>query len=75
LEGVYGRPVPIQQGNDIRFIQADDRYIRDSIIEPKKEVVAGYAPLMPSFIDQISEQDLLKLIAYIRSIGAKEAAR
>jgi cytochrome c oxidase subunit 2 len=75
LEGVYGRPVPIQQGNDVHFTTADERYLRDSILEPKKEVVAGYQPLMPSFKDQIREQDLLKIIAYIKSIGAKEAAR
>jgi len=75
LEGVYGRPVPIQRGNDVSFTLADERYIRDSILEPKKEVVAGYQPLMPSFKDRISEPDLLKIIAYIKSIGVKEVAR
>jgi cytochrome c oxidase subunit II len=75
LDGVYGRPVPIQQGNEVNFTLADERYIRDSIIEPKKEVVAGYQPLMPAFKDRISEQDLLKIIAYIKSIGTKEAGR
>jgi cytochrome c oxidase subunit 2 len=75
LEGVYGRPVPIQRGNDVTFTLADDRYIRDSILEPKKEVVAGYQPLMPSFKDRIGEPDLLKIIAYIKSIGVKEVAR
>ncbi|MGP0062256.1 MAG: cytochrome c oxidase subunit II [Isosphaeraceae bacterium] len=75
LEGVYGRPVPIQQGKEVRFTLADDRYIRDSILRPKSEVVAGYEPVMPSFENQISEQDLFKIIAYIKSIGAKEATR
>jgi cytochrome c oxidase subunit 2 len=75
LEGVFGRPVPIQEGNEVRFTLADDRYIRDSILRPKKEVVAGYLPVMPSFENQISEPDLFKIIAYIKSIGAKEATR
>jgi cytochrome c oxidase subunit II len=75
LEGVYGRPVPIQQGNEVRFTLADDRYVRDSILRPKQEVVAGYQPLMPSFEGQINESDLFKIIAYIKSIGAKEATR
>ena len=35
LEGVFGRPVPIQEGNEVRFITADDRYIRDSILSPR----------------------------------------
>ncbi len=72
LEGIYGKPVPIQNGREIRFVQADDRYIRDSILEPKTEVVAGYEPLMPSYKDQISEQDLLKIIAYIKSLSNQE---
>jgi cytochrome c oxidase subunit 2 len=76
LEGVYGRPVPIQRGRqDVEFTVADERYIRDSILEPRKEVVAGYQPVMPSFRDRISEPDLLRIIAYIKSIGVKEVAR
>jgi cytochrome c oxidase subunit 2 len=75
LEGVFGRPVPIQQGKEVQFTQADYRYIRDSILRPKSEVVAGYEPVMPSFEGQITEPDLLKIIAYIKSIGAKEATQ
>jgi cytochrome c oxidase subunit 2 len=75
LEGVFGRPVPIQDGRDVRFVTADHTYIRDSILRPKAQVVAGYEPLMPSYQDQISEQDLLKIIAYIKSIGAEGATQ
>ncbi len=71
LEGVFGRPVPIQDGKEVRFTQADYRYIRDSILRPKSEVVAGYEPVMPSFEGRITEPDLLRIIAYIKSIGAK----
>jgi cytochrome c oxidase subunit 2 len=74
LEGVFGRPVPIQEGRDIRFVTADSTYIRDSILRPKAQVVAGYEPLMPSFEGQISEQDLLKIIAYIKSLAAEAMA-
>jgi cytochrome c oxidase subunit II len=75
LEGVYGRPVPIQEGRDVRFVTADSTYIRDSILRPKAQVVAGYEPVMPSFQDQISEPDLLKIIAYIKSIGVEGTTR
>lgn len=71
LRGVYGRPVPIQSGDEVRFVQADDRYIRDSILLPKQEIVAGYEPVMPSYAGQIGEDDLLKLIAYIKSLGTQ----
>jgi cytochrome c oxidase subunit 2 len=75
LEGVFGRPVPIQEGREVHFVTADETYIRDSILRPKAQVVAGYEPLMPSYQDQVSEPDLLKIIAYIKAIGAEGATR
>jgi cytochrome c oxidase subunit 2 len=69
LEGIYGRPVPIQEGDQVRFVEADDRYIRDSILMPKSQVVAGYQPVMPPYAGQIPEEDLLRIIAYIKSLG------
>lgn len=75
LEGVFGHPVPIQRGSEVEFVMADERYIRDSILLPKSQVVAGYEPVMPSFQGRISEPDLLKILAYIKSIGAKGAAQ
>jgi cytochrome c oxidase subunit 2 len=74
LEGVYGHPVPIEDGDSTRLVMADDRYIRDSILLPKNQVVAGYKPIMPSFDGQISEDDLLKIIQYIKSLN-REVAR
>ena len=67
LAGVYGRPVPLSDGTTV---VADERYIRDSILLPRKEVAAGYAPIMPSFTGQIGEDDILDLIAYIKSLAS-----
>jgi cytochrome c oxidase subunit 2 len=64
LAGLYGRAVHLQDG---RTIVADDAYIRDSILLPKRDVVAGFDPIMPSFQGQVSEADILDLIAYIKS--------
>lgn len=75
LEGVYGKPVPIQVGSEVHFEIADETYIRDSVLMPKDKVVAGYEPIMPSFKDQISEQDLLKIIAYIKSLANREVSQ
>jgi cytochrome c oxidase subunit 2 len=68
LDGVYGSPVPLSNGTTVF---ADDKYIRDSILLPADEVVASYAPVMPSFAGQISEDDLIKLIAFIKSLAAE----
>lgn len=66
LNGLYGSPVPL---SDHSVVVADDLYIRDSIVEPGKQVVASYANVMPSFAGQISEEDLVRIIAYIKSLA------
>ncbi|HKB55583.1 MAG TPA: cytochrome c oxidase subunit II [Ramlibacter sp.] len=71
LDGLLGRTVHLQDG---RTIVADETYVRDSILLPKKDLVAGYAPIMPSFAGQASEEDIQALIAYLRSTGRPDAA-
>ncbi len=66
LDGLYGRPVPLQDGS---IVTADEAYLRDSILRPKSQIAAGYAPVMPSFAGQMGEEDLMKLIAYIKSLA------
>jgi cytochrome c oxidase subunit 2 len=66
LAGLYGSPVTLTDG---RTLIADDRFIRDCILVPDRERVASYPPVMPSFAGQISEEDLLKIIAYIKSLA------
>jgi cytochrome c oxidase subunit 2 len=72
LEGVFGSPVPLSDGS---VVVADERYVRDSILDPKAQVAAGYAPVMPTFAGQIGEDDLAKLVAYVESIGPEQARR
>ena len=71
LAGLFGKAVTLQGGNKI---VADDSYIRDSIVNPANRVVFGYQPIMPTFQGQISEEGLLQLLAYIKSLEAKPAA-
>jgi cytochrome c oxidase subunit 2 len=70
LDGVYGRTVHLQDG---RSVVADANYLRDSILLPAKDIVAGFAPVMPSFAGQVSEEDLQALIAYLRSTSKRDA--
>lgn len=67
LFGIYGKPQPMTGGG---FKIADETYLRDSIMLPKQDVVAGYAPIMPSFQGVASEEDVVKLIAYLKQPGA-----
>jgi len=66
LDGLYGKPVPLSDGT----IQiADERFIRDSILKPHSKVAAGYEPLMPSYEGKISEDELVPIVAYIKSLA------
>jgi len=64
LNGLYGRTVALSDGS---HIVADDRYLHDSIMLPALQVVAGYAPIMPSYQGRIGEEDVLALVAYLKS--------
>ncbi|RAO76181.1 cytochrome c oxidase subunit II [Dyella jiangningensis] len=70
LAGLYGNTVALSDGSRV---VADDRYLHDSIMLPALQVVAGYAPIMPSYQGRIGEEDVLALIAYLKS-PAPEAA-
>lgn len=65
LADLYGRTVALSDG---RQVLADENYIRDSILLPYKDVVAGYQPLMPDFKNRVTQGDVDKLIAYIKSL-------
>ena len=52
--------------------RADRDYIRESILDPAKQVVAGWEPIMPTFQGQLTEEELLHLIAYIESLRPGE---
>jgi len=72
LAGLYGTYVHMQDGS-VRL--ADEAYIRDCILNPRSFTVAGYPPLMPDFAGQLGEDDLVKLVAYIKSLGKQESAQ
>lgn len=71
LEGLYGLGVPL---NDGQTVLADERYLHDSIVMPGKQIVAGYADLMPSYAGVIGEEDLVKLVAYLESLAPEKTS-
>jgi cytochrome c oxidase subunit II len=72
LEGLFGSPVPLASGE---VIIADEGYLRDSIVLPRKNVVAGYPPVMPTFEGRITEEQLVQLIAYVKSLATETEYR
>jgi cytochrome c oxidase subunit II len=68
LAGIFGKPQPMSSGG---FKVADEGYLRDSIMLPEKDVVAGYPPIMPSYQGVASEEDVVRIIAYLKSPKAE----
>jgi cytochrome c oxidase subunit 2 len=68
LNGVYGAKVLLADGSTVT---ADEAYIRESILDPKAKIVAGYQPLMPTFQGQMTEEQILNLTAYIKSLQSQ----
>jgi cytochrome c oxidase subunit 2 len=66
LKGAYGKPVQLQNGATVTM---DEAYIRESILNPQAKVVAGFQPVMPPFQGLVTEEQLLQLIAYVKSLG------
>jgi cytochrome c oxidase subunit 2 len=66
LLGVYGHPVKLTTGETAN---ADDAYMRESIVLPKAKIVLGYTPIMPSFQGQMTEEQLTDVLAYLRVLG------
>jgi len=66
LQGVFGSQVDLADGSKI---VANEDYIRESILNPRARVVAGFQPVMPTFQGLVSEEQVLQLVAYIRSLS------
>ena len=66
LKGLFGQTVKLQGG---ATAVADESYIRESIVLPQAKIVEGFQPIMPTFQGLVSEEQLLQLIAYVRSLG------
>jgi len=69
LVGLYDKQVALADGS---AVVADEAYLREAILNPQASVVAGYQPIMPTFKGLVSEEGLLQLITYIKSLQATE---
>jgi cytochrome c oxidase subunit 2 len=66
LLGVFGSNVVLSNGQTVK---ADEGYLRESIMNPQAKIVTGFGPIMPSFQGQVNEEQLLQLVAYVKSLS------
>ena len=69
LTGLFGKTVTLSTGEKLLV---DEAYLRESILKPQAKLVAGYQPVMPTYQGLLSEEDVMRLIAYVKSLHAGE---
>ncbi len=69
VAGIFGQEVEFEDGSTAIV---DESYLRESILNPQAKIVAGYAPVMPTYENILSEDQLLQLVAYIKSLAATQ---
>jgi cytochrome c oxidase subunit 2 len=72
LDGLLGKTVSLQSGGTI---VADEAYVRESILNPSAKITAGYQPIMPTFQGLVTEEQLLELIEYVKSLQSQKAGQ
>jgi cytochrome c oxidase subunit 2 len=69
LVGLYGKPQKLRDGSTK---VVDETLIRQAIVNPNSILLPNYPPIMPTFQGQINEEQVLQLIAYVKSLGPEE---
>ena len=67
LANVYGAKLALASGGTVL---ADDAYLRESILNPSAHITQGYAPIMPTYQGQVSEEGLISLVEYIKNLSS-----
>ena len=70
LNGIYAKQRVLSSGENVT---ADEAYLREAILKPGNRLTAGYINTMPTYDQQISEEDVNNLIAYIKSLNVPTA--
>ncbi len=65
LKGLFGKEVTLADGTTVN---ADENYIRNSIVNPASQIVKGFNPIMPTYKGLLTEEELNYLVAYIKSL-------
>lgn len=69
-QGLYGSEETLEDGT---VLTVDDAYLIESIVEPAKKIVKGYANVMVPY--QLNDSQISALIAYTRSLSESPSSK
>ncbi|WP_109488227.1 cytochrome c oxidase subunit II [Occallatibacter savannae] len=67
LANVYGSKLTLANGQSQL---ADEAFLRDAILNPSQHVTQGFAPIMPTYQGQVSEDGVIALVEYIKQLNS-----
>lgn len=68
FKGIWGRQTVVLTGGKEREVSADEGYVRDAILNPGMDVVKDYPDIMPPQGDDLTEEELLAIIEYLKGL-------
>ena len=72
LQNLFGKTVELASGERV---VVDEAYVRESILNPQAKVTLGFQPIMPTFQGLVTEEQLLQLIEYVKSLQTQKAVQ
>jgi cytochrome c oxidase subunit 2 len=69
LFGIFGHSQPLTDGSSV---VVDENYVRQSILDPASQVVAGYEPVMPTYQGRIKDEEITVIIEYLKSLSGEQ---
>ena len=64
-KGLYGQDRDLADGSSLN---ADENYLKESILYPKEKIAKGYGPIMPSYKGLLSNEEITEIINYIKEL-------
>jgi len=63
--GLYGSDVTLANGD---HVLANAAYLTESMMDPASRIVAGYSPIMPTYLGSLDPAETAAIVEYIRSL-------
>jgi cytochrome c oxidase subunit 2 len=63
--GLFGGTETLTTGEQVLV---DENYVRESILNPRERVTAGYDPVMPTYQGRMRDEEIAAIIEYLKTL-------
>jgi cytochrome c oxidase subunit 2 len=66
FKNLYGKSHPLRDGSTVTV---EENYVRQSILEPGSQIVAGFENVMPSYQGRLKDAEVTVIIEFLKSLS------